>query len=1084
MARDPNDPEDQYRHIKPNELRSPFRGKSPSNPVDPMPKPESLKGAVNKDEMYAQEWGTVQQERRRLPIKRIAMTDDLNESYMQTRIDTRQWVDLQVAEVSGEMGAGTPTDPKTQMWIDSAEGEGEGPPRKEKVLDTPEQAAQRQQILKETQPKQGLSAVLNAVTLPGDVLTANIAKSYGIEPDSFRMTGDELLDKLLTIDPKTFYAEAEKRGQSEAALKAMHGVAGLALGVSLDPLRFVGMGGGKQAGKALEKQKEQVLAKFQEAVDVLKSERGSTPMGGPQKEPLKPSLPAIPPEHQARMDEAGNAFKLKVQGFQEEVTKQRRGPVLPDVEVKRLASQSGYTWQALLDTPPGTALPPELLVAAKDTFKAGAERMRVAAKAAIQNPGNDAVMQEFMNALGETGTATTKIIGLYAETGRSTRLMNRKLPIGQAAEDAAQRDPEFRIADPFINQMYDFFKQASDEAMIYPDAVTAERLVEMASALKTDQELAVFAKAITKPTWWDMGMEVWINGLLSGPITHSTNIISNAATLAWGIPERAVAATFSRSVRPGEAQAMLGGVVESIGDAWRLAWKAFKAEESQLGMGKMEGPRKAITADALELTGTVGRAVDYLGVAIRLPGRFLLSADDFFKGIAYRAELRALALREAFSTVNAAGLTGKEARAAVKEAEARILANPPESIKDAAQEFAAYTTFTRELGETGKKIQEAASTPIGRVILPFVRTPTNIFKYAGERTPFALASKAVREEISAGGERRALALAKISLGSMTMAYVGSLAADGLITGGGPKDKRLRDMMHEATGWQPYSIKVKDQWISYARIEPLASIFGMGADAADLMGQLHEKDAEELAAALVVAVSRNVGNKTFVKGLAGTLTAVTSQDVKEVGNFLEKELPTLLPYSSALGQTARYTDPVMHDVQSIMDAFKAKVPGWSKELPPRRNLWGEPIVLQGGFGPDLISPLYTSKVQDDPVSAEIVRLELPLSMPSRQIDGIHLMPKEYDVYAELAGKNLKARLTKLMDSDLYKRGSDGPDGGKAVLIRQAVSEQRDRAKQEMLKQFDDLRQQVDFSRLQKAKAFSGEQPTMPSGMLTR
>ena len=610
--------------------------------------------------------------------------------------------------------------------------------------------------------------------------------------------------------------------------------------------------------------------------------------------------------------------------------------------------------------------------------------------------------------------------------------------------------------------------------------VSPGQLAQMVVDLPSEEAMMAFAKAALKPTWGDMFYEIWVNGLLSGPITHSTNIISNAATLLWNIPERQVASIIKPgSVRPSEAAAMVGGVLESVGDAWRLAAKAFKEDAPQFGASKLENmPRKAITADALELTGATGAAVDFLGNAIRLPGRFLMAGDDFFKSIAFRAELRSLAKRQAFREVNELGLTGKEAARKAKEIEQKILTDPPETIKQDAQEFAAYTTFTRELGTAGSAVQMAVqNVPFGRVVLPFIRTPANIFKFAGERTPLALASKAVRDELAAGGERQALALAKIGLGSMTMAYMASLAANGHITGGGPKDKVLRKQL-ELEGWQPYSFKIGNEYVSFARIEPLGSLIGMAADAADLMGQLGTKDSAELASALTVAMSRNVANKTFVKGLAGTLNAVTSQDVHVVKSFLEKELPTLMPYSSAMGQTAKNVDPVMRDVQSILDAFKAKVPGFSDELPPQRNLYGDKVLLQGGMGPDLFSPLYVREIKDDPVAHELNRLAYPFTMPSRHIDGIQLTPKLYDRYAELSGKgsemtgkqSLHDALHETMRQGIYKQAADGPDGGKVVLLKATINRFREMAALQLEQENKDFAQARQMGRMRAATKF--------------
>ena len=769
---------------------------------------------------------------------------------------------------------------------------------------------------------------------------------------------------------------------------------------------------------------------FRRATGILKSERGSVPVGGG-----KDASPVINPIEAAHQKTFEDSFK----GFNEELTIQRQG-VRSDVQVTAESrSPQALQMEAFLNLKPGTILKDSNVVAAKRLFRELTEPIRI--KASTTDHANDQSMTELLQELQRVRTGTIKIAGVFAEPPRSTRLLNKELPTTAPAQ--AETPERVRISDPYIQQWLQFFKEQDELASTGAPALTREKLVQVLAGMKTPEEFIAAAKALEKPSKWDMFIEYWINGLLSGPQTHATNILSNAATIAWGIPERAVASMFSREVRPSEPVAMMAGILEAQGDAWRLAWQAFKAEESQLGLGKLETHSRAITADALELTGVPGRAVDFLGTMIRLPGRTLLAADDYFKSIAYRAELRALAKREAFRSGGS--------RSQMRQIEERILASPPESIDDAAKEYASYVTFTRDLGEAGQRVQALANTPVGRIVLPFVRTPTNIFKYFGERTPLAFASQAVREEISAGGSRRALALAKISLGAMTMSYMGTLAAEGIITGGGPKDKALRAEMM-ATGWQPYSFKIGDTYYKYGRIEPLGSLIGMAADAADLLGQLPQEDAEKLGAALVVAISRNVAQKTFVKGVAGTLNAVASQDMNVVKAFLEQELPTILPYSTAMGQVARFNDPVLHEVNSVLDAFKAKVPGYSDTLPPRRNLWGEAIALEGGLGPDMISPIYTTTQKIDLVSQELVRLKLPIGMPGKSLGGVPLTPQEYDAFVVLQGgkpilndMTLKHRLADTMQTDLYKRASDGPDGGKKVLIQQWVSSYRDMAR---------------------------------------
>lgn len=753
-------------------------------------------------------------------------------------------------------------------------------------------------------------------------------------------------------------------------------------------------------------------------------------------------------EQQLKLQSAHSNFQEQLKSFSEQLSTQRRG-VRSDVQVTADSrSPDAMQFESYLNLPPGTILKDSDVVAVKRMFKELSEPATLIAKHLTKNPKDEQAFLALLEQLPMISRGLKNIAGVYAESGRTQRLLSEKLPTGGNIPSMSKE--QVRISDPYIQQWMEFFKQQEALDKMGAPSMPREKFVQILASIKSPQEMARLAQIAANPSKWDMFLEYWINGLLSGPQTHVVNALSNTATIAWGIPERAIAAMLSPSVRPSETTAMIGGVKDSIGDAWRLAWKAFKEEETQLGHTKMEGPSRAITGDALELTGLPGRAVDLLGQAIRLPGRALLASDDFFKAIAFRAEVRALARRESLRAVQESGLSGRAAVTEMRKIESRILANPPEHIEQAAQEYAAYVTFTRELGETGAKVQLALTTPIGRIMVPFVRTPTNIFKFAGERTPFALLSKAVREEIAAGGERRALALAKIGLGSMTMGYIGTLAAEGLITGGGPKDKVLRERLKE-TGWQPYSVRVGDTYYSYARTEPLGSLIGLAADAADLMGQLPQRDAEYLAAALVVAIQRNVANKTFVKGLAGSLNAVTSQDINVVQSFFEKELPTLLPYSTGMAQTARTVDPVMREVSSIMDAFKARVPGYSDTLPPHRDLFSNPVLFQGGLGPDLVSSIYSSKAVDDPVAQEIAKQEIPVGLPSKQINRVPLTAEEYDAYSILAGskpiiggQTLHQRLEGLFQSDLYRRASSGPDGGKWQLIRQWVAAYREQA----------------------------------------
>jgi hypothetical protein len=101
-------------------------------------------------------------------------------------------------------------------------------------------------------------------------------------------------------------------------------------------------------------------------------------------------------------------------------------------------------------------------------------------------------------------------------------------------------------------------------------------------------------------------------------------------------------------------------------------------------------------------------------------------------------------------------------------------------------------------------------------------------------------------------------------------------------------------------------------------------------------------------------------------------------------------------------------------------LRARLPGYSKDLPPRRNIWGEVIVLSGGLGPDLASPLYSKRVVPDPATDEVVNTGSRLSFPERKIGVLELKPFEYDRLLELTGKVAHRTILNLVTTPNYEK----------------------------------------------------------------
>jgi len=671
-------------------------------------------------------------------------------------------------------------------------------------------------------------------------------------------------------------------------------------------------------------------------------------------------------------------------------------------------------------------------------------------------------------------------IGVLTETGRSL---------------AALTDPTSGL-NRFLQQ---FEMLMRDQNTPHPDPMAVVRAI---GAMQDPGQLAVLAKQATKPGFWQVFNEYYINGLLWGPKTWMANFVGNAGATLWAIPERGIAARLGdeRGVQAGEAIAMAEGLVSSIGNAWKLAWTAFKEGESQFekqyGTGlqahgdKIDNAMKAISAQTFNMVGPAGQAVDAVGGLIRFPMRILASTDDFFKVINYNMELSALASREARASVQTTAFKSpKEYADAVEAEKARIMADPPLSVKKSAESFALYQTFTKELGEGGKLIQQWANTvPGGRILAPIIRTPINIFKYAGERTPLALATTSFWKTIN-GADRAAadLAKARVALGSMTMGVASVMAYGGLITGRGPSDPKVREQL-EATGWKPYSLRVGNYYVGINRTEPVGMLLTLAADYVDAVVN---SDAEtvsqaigDAAWALSVTTAKAISSRTFVTGMAETMAFMSNPD-RVSDQFASRFLQSLLPMSGLLRQGAAMLDPTMREADGVVQRLMAQAPGVSTLLAPKRTLLdAEPIYQSSVYGPVGIS----RGKQDKEMNAIIALGVRVPDIPDHVEQNIVLRPEHKDYWTvqrgttEIGGKTLRERIAATMASPQWDTWNNEM---RAQRLEEHIEQYQDKGKQAMLKKFDIIKKSIhDAEKQEREAARAGRGEPLPTSPLIR
>ncbi|MGF1625967.1 MAG: hypothetical protein ACFCVH_13880 [Alphaproteobacteria bacterium] len=663
-------------------------------------------------------------------------------------------------------------------------------------------------------------------------------------------------------------------------------------------------------------------------------------------------------------------------------------------QTRALADELGMDVSALTARRQGQAFNAEEALAARRLWTSSSERLTAIARTAAENP-SDANLYAFRRMMAVHTAIQRQVIGARTETARA--LQSWRIPAGGTEEAAEQirRTLEATGGGRLTREL----AQAIAEAGEILSPAQLGRIAQGGYAART----------------WRALQEVWINGLLSNPPTHLVNGISNFAFAFQSIFERRVAASIARvlgdreSVAVGEAMAQMHGMVSGLKDAFRVMINPDRASPIGQTLSKFDVPfERAISAQAWGVeTPWIARAIDFTGRVVNTPGRLLEAGDRFFKAINYRMEVNAQAVRQASQE-------GVE-RGAFKQRVAELIDQPPESVRMAATAEAATRTFTNSAGPATAAIMRVRDKVPGfAFIMPFIRTPANILVASLERTPLAPLMKSFRREIAAGGARRDIALAKMSIGTGYVLTAMDLSLSGNISGGGPSDTGQRQAL-QRSGWQPYSIRIGDRWIQYSRLDPLGTLFGFGADFAEMMlnggvpGQT--ADQQSVVSGVIAAVANTVTDKTYLSGLSDVVQAINDPG-RFGGSWANRFAGSWVPAGVA-GMT-RALDPYLRDARTMVDALRRRTPGLSEDLPAQVDLWGRPVEFRSEMGTlyDLISPIRISEADAAPIDDEMLRLgHTPLRpSPRFTINGVRFdltdNPELYHRYVALAGNGVE------------------------------------------------------------------------------
>ena len=275
-----------------------------------------------------------------------------------------------------------------------------------------------------------------------------------------------------------------------------------------------------------------------------------------------------------------------------------------------------------------------------------------------------------------------------------------------------------------------------------------------------------------------------------------------------------------------------------------------------------------------------------------------------------------------------------------------LVANPTEQmLKDAEKEFLEATfqqqgrltkggEYVRSFLDRFVRLPFVGQIGAGTALMPFVRTPLNLLIYAMERTPAGLITEEAiknratlkkladidvekltddqllqyqdlyRIQKDIQGKRRNRQI--VGATYLTGAY--HLAQMGIITGGGPTDYKERKRMMDEKKWQPYSIKIGDEYYPIGRLDPFSQIAALAADFQYLtneLAQIELNDAERRKAgrlARFVAVNmaqnllRMITDKTYLKSLGEIVDTIYSprgDPAEKAGTAISRVSGTIL-----------------------------------------------------------------------------------------------------------------------------------------------------------------------------------------------
>ena len=531
--------------------------------------------------------------------------------------------------------------------------------------------------------------------------------------------------------------------------------------------------------------------------------------------------------------------------------------------------------------------------------------------------------------------------------------------------------------------------------------------------------------------------------LLSGPITHLRNAMGNTYSLVERPFSAYMQGVFGRDKQVRDsAVAGMHAIFTGFGDAFKIAKTTFKTQTSANFNTKFavedfqtkamieQMKAAANTKNEKVFAGILEKHYQFLNNPwLSWPSNALIAGDDFFKSLAARYRMYSKAKFEALQHT-APGESVDYMMDQYLKKFSQGIDNGTGRILD--QDLLNYTervTFQQDPGSFMNSIAAAVDAmPLGtgRLFMPFIRTPGNLFGYGLEHLPGANHGlrqfDATYQAAKKNGDRILMAEMEGRWATGTILAT-SLVATAMftdITGNYPANSKERSAW-KVEGRPPFSVKVGNQWVSYASVEPVNSFLGVTADLVRLWKMGAADFAERAMTQFAYSITAAYTDKSFLGGLTDIGELLSPQNLRDPSGFrfALNAFNNYMPYSGARRAFSNAFDPYIREVQGEIDrVLKGAAPGFSNGMHASTSwVTGKALLSQSGNLFNAVSPIRVTAVNEDYVTQQLTDIGYATNNVTKYGEyGVKLLPRHKEGVAKIMHElGVGKRLEKLMRS---------------------------------------------------------------------